>query len=183
MIVFVSYATLVWLLVFRFRRRWQGFVLLFVGTGLVWFAGHVLFGSPRQAQQGNWTTGLAMAYLYEFAILSVGLFLALQSRRAPVFERCPRCRYDLRGNTTGVCPECGTRSAMSEAMPAATRGHDAGPSLSIAQRQAARKRYMESLAQGGAAPQHAVAEVKAQHDRRADERRERDGAPAGARSR
>ena len=22
--------------------------------------------------------------------------------------RCDRCRYDLTGNTTGVCPECGT---------------------------------------------------------------------------
>jgi hypothetical protein len=24
---------------------------------------------------------------------------------------CPRCRYDLTGNTTGVCPECGARIA------------------------------------------------------------------------
>jgi predicted amidophosphoribosyltransferase len=22
---------------------------------------------------------------------------------------CPVCGYDLRGNTSGVCPECGTR--------------------------------------------------------------------------
>lgn len=180
MIFFVSYAAAVWLLVFRFRRRWQGFAVLAFGTGAVWFVSHVLFGGPVQARQGNWATGLAMAYLYEFAIFIVGLFLVLQSRTPPVFERCPRCRYDLRGNTTGVCPECGTRSAMSEAMPAASRGHDAGPTLSIAQRQAARKRYIESLARGAPAPKPTVAEVKPEDDRGPRERRERDRAPVSA---
>jgi hypothetical protein len=35
--------------------------------------------------------------------------------------RCPRCRYDLTGNTTGVCPECGSPAASaSQSLPGAT---------------------------------------------------------------
>jgi hypothetical protein len=28
--------------------------------------------------------------------------------------RCPRCKYDLTGNVSGVCPECGTQVAPDE---------------------------------------------------------------------
>lgn len=30
---------------------------------------------------------------------------------------CPRCRYDLTGNVTGTCPECGTVVPKKEALP------------------------------------------------------------------
>ena len=33
---------------------------------------------------------------------------ALRSRRRLAAGRCPACGYDLTGNTSGVCPECGT---------------------------------------------------------------------------
>lgn len=36
--------------------------------------------------------------------------LAMRRRRSAARRRglCPACRYDLRGNLSGVCPECGT---------------------------------------------------------------------------
>jgi hypothetical protein len=33
---------------------------------------------------------------------------ALRRRRRTAGGRCPRCGYDLTGNISGVCPECGT---------------------------------------------------------------------------
>ncbi|HEY2588350.1 MAG TPA: AAA family ATPase [Tepidisphaeraceae bacterium] len=35
---------------------------------------------------------------------------------------CARCGYDLRGNTSGVCPECGARRAAAAARPAPAIG-------------------------------------------------------------
>jgi hypothetical protein len=35
-------------------------------------------------------------------------YLWLKRRRAPAAGLCRACRYDLRGNVSGVCPECGT---------------------------------------------------------------------------
>lgn len=32
-------------------------------------------------------------------------------RKRPAWE-CRRCRYDLRGLTTGICPECGLRAPV-----------------------------------------------------------------------
>ncbi len=36
--------------------------------------------------------------------------------------RCPRCGYDLSGNTTGTCPECGNRAASAGPAPTVRTG-------------------------------------------------------------
>jgi hypothetical protein len=36
------------------------------------------------------------------------------AKRAREPGRCPKCGYDLTGNTSGVCPECGTMLAPPE---------------------------------------------------------------------
>lgn len=39
-------------------------------------------------------------------------------------EQCRNCEYDLTGNTSGVCPECGTRVADDHRLPTAeAMGH------------------------------------------------------------
>ncbi|MCB9850954.1 MAG: hypothetical protein H6817_09660 [Phycisphaerales bacterium] len=40
---------------------------------------------------------------------AVGVFAPVAWRKRLVPGRCGRCGYDLTGNTTGVCPECGAR--------------------------------------------------------------------------
>lgn len=47
------------------------------------------------------------------------LFLYPFLRKIVILERsggyCQNCRYDLSGNISGICPECGTRISQEEA--------------------------------------------------------------------
>ena len=50
-----------------------------------------------------------------FAAYPCFVFFRTRLRRRVILERqleglCTRCAYDLTGNTSGVCPECGTRT-------------------------------------------------------------------------
>jgi hypothetical protein len=61
---------------------------------------------------------LKSRYGVNFAIYATGgLLLAALTLHAyrihglPRPGRCPACDYDLTGNTTGICPECGARSS------------------------------------------------------------------------
>jgi hypothetical protein len=47
-----------------------------------------------------------MAVALPFLLLG-GVWLWRDLRRRP--GRCPRCDYDLSGNSTGICPECGAK--------------------------------------------------------------------------
>lgn len=50
------------------------------------------------------------------AVLPMGVILIRIRRRHPDSKgRCPSCNYDLTGNTSGVCPECGTPVPQSSA--------------------------------------------------------------------
>ena len=50
------------------------------------------------------------ATVWAFVAVVAVLVRAWNTRhRGP--RHCPRCGYDLTGNTTGVCPECGARAA------------------------------------------------------------------------
>lgn len=42
-----------------------------------------------------------------FVAIPTAFLFWLDRRRIPL-GHCQRCRYDLTGNTSGVCPECGT---------------------------------------------------------------------------
>ena len=45
-----------------------------------------------------------------FLLITIPIaFLWWRDRRIPL-GHCQRCRYDLTGNTSGVCPECGTQA-------------------------------------------------------------------------
>ena len=43
-----------------------------------------------------------------FLLVAAPTFLAWRRTRRPPAWRCRNCRYDLTGNVSGVCPECGS---------------------------------------------------------------------------
>ena len=45
--------------------------------------------------------------------LAVGVPFRLRRRPIPP-DHCPACGYDLTGNISGVCPECGTQIARAQ---------------------------------------------------------------------
>ncbi len=89
------------------------------------------YGCASDALLGREALGLSPEKFTSYASLSVGFFCSLMVllvflRRGRITRRfdrvpylCVECGYDLQGNSSGVCPECGTpipdtvRQAMS----------------------------------------------------------------------
>ncbi len=72
----------------------------------------VFDASPRDYV---WLMFGVSAMVYGAVLGGAGYFSSLSSRRdlrGPAhLLRCKKCRYCLIGNTSGICPECGTRIA------------------------------------------------------------------------
>jgi len=62
---------------------------------------------PLLTEFGRIGTTLALPLWLPLALLTPPTLLAWRPRRPTPPGHCPRCRYNLTGNTTGVCPECG----------------------------------------------------------------------------
>ncbi len=117
MILLAVYAIAVWAGIAWWRRRWPGAVLLFGSQAPIWVftvvAGFIT-AEPGAAEQFGLVGTLAgygrVIYLvsgfYAALIFGIGLMIFVQPRRL-LGHQCPGCGYDLRGNLTGVCPECG----------------------------------------------------------------------------
>jgi hypothetical protein len=63
--------------------------------------------SPNQAVR-FWTVPYWPAVLILAILPGLWLRRAIRARLALQPYECPACRYNLTGNTSGVCPECGT---------------------------------------------------------------------------
>lgn len=105
MYVFVLYAALVWFGVYTFRRRWPSLAILALSVPLAFL---VVRGTQWLMGTQNTVIWL-MAGLYEGLILLIGVLIAAQPRVRPARFPCRRCHYDLTGNESGICPECGAR--------------------------------------------------------------------------
>lgn len=101
--LFVLYAMLIWFGVYTFRRRWVAWGILALSLPVAWLVVRL-----TQWLAGSQNTMLVMmAAVYELLILMVGVLIALQRREKPARFPCRQCSYDLTGNQSGVCPECG----------------------------------------------------------------------------
>jgi hypothetical protein len=105
-ILFPAYIAAIWIPAFVFRRKPLGFLIAIAGPApimlLAWVIGAMM--PTASLMQTPWWLTLYGAVAG--AILLGGVLLACAPRRAKSHE-CPLCHYDLRGNVTGVCPECG----------------------------------------------------------------------------
>lgn len=124
MFVPVAYLALVWIAVWRFRRRWQAGVILLISPVPLLVATSVLSVMSRSPDAADISGNFFIQNLigfgsvlhllsgaYVFIMLLVGAILALakpSSSRVP----CNRCGYDLVGTHELTCPECGGRLSL-----------------------------------------------------------------------
>lgn len=119
MIIPVLYLALVWIAVWKFRRRWQSAVILMlapvpllVATSLL----SVISRSPDAALHssnffvqnliGFGSVIHALSASYIVIMLIVGTIIAV-AKPSVCRVPCGRCGYDLAGTTALRCPECG----------------------------------------------------------------------------
>jgi len=92
---------------------------------LRWGWNQNLLGTPA----GRWSVdyywsevffGLPLLLLMAYPVYALGSWLRRSRRR---WERgaCLRCGYDLRGNVTGTCSECGTQAHLGPGLPTAIK--------------------------------------------------------------
>jgi len=62
---------------------------------------------------------LALHWTLGFVGAAALIYIVFRSRSAPPSRlgHCRKCDYDLTGNTSGVCPECGLKTSRSAALP------------------------------------------------------------------
>ena len=115
------------------RYTWMGKVLrgLIAGSALELFIATAVYAwNPRKEDcycaRGSYT-GLVFGgtvLLWAFGPGIVLLFLREKYRRNKLMPACSTCGYNLTGNVSGICPECGTeirpRGALPQSDPPAT---------------------------------------------------------------
>ena len=80
-----------------YRPRWAG------QTNRLGFRYNVYSDGSGYARAPLWSVAAAGG-----AVACAAAFLARRPRRRDRAGRCPACGYDLTGNVSGVCPECGS---------------------------------------------------------------------------
>jgi hypothetical protein len=105
-ILFPLYIAAIWIPAFVYRRTPRGFLIAAASPVPVmlvaWLIG-ALMPDLSLMREPWW---LALYGSFAGAIMLGGLLLACAPRRSRPHE-CKACHYDLRGNVTGICPECG----------------------------------------------------------------------------
>lgn len=77
-----------------------------------WEIARFLHAKGFSESRAIWTSRmiLILAVLLPWIMVYVWMWIAVAivGRVRRKLDRCLRCNYDLRGNTSGICPECGT---------------------------------------------------------------------------
>jgi hypothetical protein len=115
----VLYLALVWIAVWKYRRRWQSAIILLLSPVPLLLITSALSVPTRASDAAQFSDSVFIQNLigfggvlhivsgaYILAMLLIGTIIAVarpSSTRVP----CGRCAYDLAGTTTLQCPECG----------------------------------------------------------------------------
>ena len=94
----------------RVRRGEPKLWLMVVACMLLVLAA-VLFVARGRGRWGLSSSALVALVVVQAATVMIAWTQLLRSRRIGERKRlglCPRCGYDLTGNASGTCPECGT---------------------------------------------------------------------------
>jgi hypothetical protein len=112
LIIAAIYPVLLWLVVFRFRRRLVGLVVLGAGTLVLWPLATIVtkLGAVGLSGGGGGMLVAKLMWAEMFLVVLIGGALWLV-RRPPAHPYCAYCHYDLTGLDTSQvqvpCPECG----------------------------------------------------------------------------
>ena len=123
MILLVVYPCAIWLLAHAYRRRWLSFVVALGSVVPVVLAVLAAQHFLARGAQGLFPTVWLAPGLYAAVVCGVGLLIASQPRRRA--GACAKCAYDLAGNQSGVCPECGAPIPQGQAVSAPERARSA----------------------------------------------------------
>lgn len=120
----VLYLALVWIAVWKFRRRWQAGVILLIAPAPLLIATSMLSVISRSPEATQVSSNYFVQNLigfggvlhlvsgaYLLVMLLVGAIIAVakpSGTRVP----CNRCGYDLVGTHELTCPECGGRLSL-----------------------------------------------------------------------
>ena len=100
------FPAIVWIGAYAFRRSWVAFLIVFAGLAAALAITRLLDMFTTLRTGDGFTIFHLFAYAYCAIVTLVGLMIACQARvRRPM--ACHRCGYDLFGNESGICPECG----------------------------------------------------------------------------
>jgi len=106
LVFLLVYAVAIWAVTLIYRRRWQAFAAIPISVIPIAF-GAKLCVVYLIERDGPAVPVYVLAGGYSALIVMVGLLIAVQPRKRPAEKPCPACGYDLIGNLSGVCPECG----------------------------------------------------------------------------
>ncbi len=105
----------------RFKGNVLRGILVLIGAGCtllaaLWFG----WGLLLSVTEGDWDWALG------FIAAGLLVYIVFRSRTPPVSEpgHCRKCNYDLIGNTSGICPECGGKILSPAVLLAITADDD-----------------------------------------------------------
>lgn len=161
MILFVIYAAVVWSGAYFLRRKLLGIVIALLSPVPVAIGTWMLAVWLRQTQ--STPTHILVVFPIAYgAVITAGAWFAALAKRLPRHP-CLRCGYDLQGNLSGICPECGapigtTRTPEIDDLQEAMVGGEAAGTGAQAALAARRARARESTT---ASPSTSTAPVAA----------------------
>ena len=93
------------------RSRMTGFGEAALGA-IVLAAAPAIVWESRRGPGGLWMSVIVQSLWLTMVFLSIVVIIkGVQRRRREDESHCAKCLYDLTGNESGVCPECGTPTA------------------------------------------------------------------------